>query len=122
MADIKNKKERRIMRHVRVRKNVFGTAERPRLVIFKSLKHLYAQIVDDEKGVTITGVSTLSPEFREKCANMSRTQMAEVVGKAVSQKIREREIQSVVFDRNGYKYHGVVKTLAEAVRAEKLLV
>lgn len=121
MADIKNKREKRLMRHMRVRKNVFGTAERPRLVIFKSLKHLYAQIVDDNKGETITAVSTLGQPLKDKVGGLKRPELAVELAKAICVKLRERSISAVVFDRNGYLYHGTVKAFAEAVREEKLL-
>ncbi len=121
MADRENKLERRKMRHRRVRKNLSGTKERPRLVVFKSLKHVYAQVVDDESQVCLTGASTLSPEIRESVAGKPKTEKAREVGKLIAERIKKCEIGSVVFDRNGYLYHGVVKELAEIVRSEKLL-
>lgn len=121
MSDITNKKERRLLRHARVRKTISGTAHKPRLVVFKSSKHLYAQVVDDSASQTITGASTLSPEIRTACEGKSRTQLAEDLGKLIVQRCREKAIDQVVFDRNGYKYHGIVKTIAETVRSENLL-
>ena len=121
MADRENKLERRKMRHRRVRKNLSGTKERRRLVVFKSLKHVYAQVVDDESQVCLTGASTLSPEIRESVAGKPKTEKAREVGKLIAERIKKCEIGSVVFDRNGYLYHGVVKELAEIVRSEKLL-
>ena len=121
MADIKNKSERRVMRHARVRKRISGTEVKPRLVVFRSSKHLYAQVVNDDANVTITGASTLSPEIKETIAGKSRKEQATELGKLISKKIKDKSIDQVVFDRNGYPYHGIVKEIAEAVRAEKLL-
>lgn len=121
MGDIKNKKERRVMRHGRVRRKVIGTQQKPRLVVFRSAKHIYAQLVDDETQKTLTGVSTLSPEIKEKVAGMKKIDAAKEVGILISKKVRDLSIDSVVFDRNGYKYHGVVKALGDAVRTEKVL-
>lgn len=121
MADITNKIERRYMRHQRVRKKVSGTESKPRLVVFKSSRHVYAQVVDDVKGVTLTGASTLSPEVRDLVKDKNRSEAAVEVGKLISKKLREKNVSQVVFDRNGYPYHGVVKSLAETVRSESLL-
>ncbi|MBT3786390.1 50S ribosomal protein L18 [bacterium] len=121
MADIKDTAVRRIMRHQRVRKKVHGTQQRPRLVVFKSLKHLYAQVVDDDGQRTVTGASTLSPEIRKALGGKSRTERAQEVGKLIALRIKEKSIDEVIFDRNGYRYHGIVKALAEVVRDEKLL-
>jgi large subunit ribosomal protein L18 len=121
MADIKIRKPRREMRHRRVRRKVHGTSERPRLVIFKSHKHMYCQLVDDENMVTVTGASTLSPELKPALEGKSRVDVATELGKFICKKMGEKEIKQVVFDRNGYKYHGLVKTFAEAVREQKFL-
>jgi len=121
MADIKDVVARRVMRHQRVRKKVHGTTQRPRLVVFKSLKHLYAQVVDDDAQKTLTGASTLSPEIRKSISGKSRAESAQEVGKLIASRIKENSISEVVFDRNGYPYHGIVKALAEAVRKEELL-
>lgn len=121
MSDIKNRKERRQIRHSRVRKVVSGTAEKPRLVVFKSARHLYAQVIDDAASRTIVGASTLSPEIRGASEGKSRLELAEAVGKLISQRCKDKSIGQVVFDRNGYRYHGIVKAIAEAVRSENLL-
>jgi len=121
MADIKDRKKRRQMRHLRVRRIVSGTPSRPRLVVFKSAKHVYVQVVDDSNQKTITGASSLSPELKEQVAGKNRTEAAKAVGALVSTRMKEHKVEQVVFDRNGYKFHGVVKALAEVVRAEKLL-
>ncbi len=111
---------RRKRRHLRVRKKVVGTPERPRLVVYKSLRHMYAQIVVDPPvgpARVITGASTLSPEIREAVQGAEgKTQKARLVGKLIAQRALERGIKKVVFDRAGYKYHGRVKALAEGAR------
>ncbi len=103
-------------RHRRVRKKVVGTAERPRLNVFRSLKHIYAQIIDDDKGHTLVAASTLDPELREKLNGLTKTEQAELVGKLVAERALALGIKKVVFDRGGYKYHGRVKALAEGSR------
>jgi len=121
MADIKNKRERRLIRHARVRKSVSGSAQMPRLVVFKSARHLYAQVIDDATSHVITGASTLSPEIAKASDGRSRVQLAEDLGKLVAKRCRDKSVEAVVFDRNGYRYHGIVKAIAETVRAENLL-
>jgi large subunit ribosomal protein L18 len=100
----------RRLRHLRVRKKVAGTAERPRLVVFRSDKHIYAQLVDDDAGRTIATVSSL------KVANGKKTEKASEVGKQVAVVAKEKGITRVVFDRGGYKYHGRVKAVADGAR------
>ena len=121
MSDIKNKQERRFMRHARVRKRISGTATRPRLVVFKSAKHVYAQLIDDDAQKSILGASTLSSEIKSTVSSITKTAAATEVGKLVAKKLKEKNIEQVVFDRSGYPYHGVIKHLAEAVRAEGFL-
>jgi large subunit ribosomal protein L18 len=103
-------------RHLRVRKRVFGTAERPRLNVFRSLQHVYAQIIDDERGYTLVAVSTLDPELRGQLLGLDKTAQAKVVGKALAERAQAKGIHTVVFDRAGYKYHGRVKALADGSR------
>ncbi|RAK16758.1 LSU ribosomal protein L18P [Anoxybacillus vitaminiphilus] len=101
-------------RHARVRKKVFGTAERPRLNVFRSNKHIYAQVIDDVKAVTLVSASTLDKEFNlESTGNI---EAAKKVGELVAKRALEKGIKSVVFDRGGYLYHGRVKALADAAR------
>ncbi|EZP79125.1 MULTISPECIES: 50S ribosomal protein L18 [Anoxybacillaceae] len=101
-------------RHARVRKKIFGTAERPRLNVFRSNKHIYAQIIDDMKAVTIVSASTLDKEFDlESTGNI---EAAKKVGELVAKRALEKGIKKVVFDRGGYLYHGRVKALADAAR------
>jgi len=106
----------RLRRHKRVRKKVFGTPERPRMSVFKSIKHIYAQVIDDESGTTLVSASTLSPDVRDKIAGRSNIEAAKAVGEAIGRKAIEKNITTVVFDRGGYLYHGKVKALAEAAR------
>jgi len=119
ISEKRGKWERRIRRHRRVRKKVRGTAERPRLSVFRSLKHIYAQIINDEEGRTLVAASSLSPEIRGMQG--TKTDIARAVGRLVAQKALEKGITRVVFDRGGYKYHGRVKALAEGAREAGLL-
>ena len=102
-------------RHRRVRKKVLGTPERPRLCVFRSQRHIYAQVIDDFAGRTLVSASSLSPEVKSK-VNGGNVEGAREVGKLAGKKCVENEIAKVVFDRGGYKYHGRVRTLAEGVR------
>jgi large subunit ribosomal protein L18 len=108
----------RAKRHLRVRKQVFGTGERPRLSVFRSGQHIYAQVIDDQRGHTLAAAGSLSKELREGLgAKKGRgKQAAALVGKLIAEKALERQVQTVVFDRGGYKYHGRIKELAEAAR------
>ena len=110
----------RIRRHERVRKSVEGTAERPRLSVFRSLNHIYAQVIDDTKGVTLAAASTLDPEITGSVDGKNKKSQAELVGQAVARKAIEKGIQKVVFDRGGYKYIGRVQALADAARKQGL--
>jgi len=106
----------RIERHRRVRKKVFGTSECPRLSVFKSLKHIYVQVIDDQNKITLVSTSTLSPDVRDKITGGNNIEVAKVVGEDIGKKAIEKNITAVVFDRGGYRYHGKVKALAEAAR------
>jgi large subunit ribosomal protein L18 len=107
----------RKLRQARVRRRVRGTDSRPRLTVFRSTKHIYAQVISDQSSRTLVAASTLSPELKEglggKCGNKDA---ARRVGELVARKARDAGIESVVFDRNGFLYHGRVRTLAEAAR------
>ncbi|HEY8514958.1 MAG TPA: 50S ribosomal protein L18 [Candidatus Binatia bacterium] len=108
---------RRALRQARVRKRVRGTDARPRLSVFRSLKHIYAQVISDESGRTLAFASTLSPELREKLGGKSGNKdAAREVGQLIARRAKEAGISQVVFDRNGFLYHGRVRTLAEAAR------
>lgn len=111
-----NKKQLRKHRHERVRKTVCGTAERPRLNVFRSLHHIYAQIINDETGVTLVSASTLEKEVSASLANGGNIDAAKAVGTAVAKRAADKGIVKVVFDRGGYIYHGRVAALAEAAR------
>jgi large subunit ribosomal protein L18 len=107
---------KRKKRHRRVRKKVFGTPDCPRLNIYRSAKNIYAQIIDDTKGVTLAAASSLDKEIKEKISNTGNKEAAKLVGNLVGQRAKEKGIQEVVFDRGGYLYHGRVKELAEGAR------
>ena len=111
----------RKIRHVRVRAKVQGTAERPRLAVYRSLNHIYAQVVDDAAGRTLVSVDSRSPDFRGKAKRGGNVAAAKIVGELVAQKAKAGGIAQVVFDRGGYQYHGLVKALAEAARSAGLI-
>ncbi len=106
----------RLRRHTRIRQRIAGTGHRPRLSVFRSLKHIYAQIIDDERGVTLAAASTLDPEVRDQVRGKRKTEAAGVVGELLARRALARGIARVVFDRGGYKYHGRVRALAEGAR------
>ena len=106
----------RIKRHRRVRAKVQGATAKPRLCIFRSLNHIYAQIIDDSGGHTLTSASTLAPEIKGEAGDKVKTAEAELVGSLIARRALSKGINQVVFDRGGYKYHGRVKALAEAAR------
>ena len=110
----------RIRRHRRVRAKVEGIISRPRLCVFRSLNHIYAQVIDDSQGHTLTSASTLDPEMKDEAVGKVRAAKAELVGSLVAKRALSKGINQVVFDRGGYKYHGRVKALAEAARREGL--
>ena len=104
-------------RKKRIRKNVFGTPQRPRLSVHRSLRQFYVQIVDDEAQRTILFLSTLSPELSPKLKELpGKTAKAKLLGQVLAQKLREKGVEKVVFDRGGYKYHGRVRAVAEGAR------
>lgn len=103
-------------RHLRVRKKVFGTAQRPRLGVFRSQKHIYAQLIDDAQGVTLCAASSVEPGMRGQLALGSTIEAARAIGTLIAERAQERGIEGVVFDRGGYIYHGRVAALAEAAR------
>jgi large subunit ribosomal protein L18 len=112
--EVKIKRQKRLRRHKRVRAKIFGTAKVPRLCVFRSNKHIYAQLIDDEKGQTLVAASDL--EFKKSKSKKSKVDKAKEVGKLIAKKALEKKIEKVVFDRGGYRYHGRVKTLAEGAR------
>ncbi|MEE2884796.1 MAG: 50S ribosomal protein L18 [Chloroflexota bacterium] len=122
MSASKTRGGKRIIRHARVRRKISGTTDRPRLSVFRSLNHIYAQVIDDIKGNTMVSGSTLEPEIKKDLkANASKKDIAKLVGGIVGKRATNVGIKSVVFDRGGYKYHGRVKALAEGAREEGLV-
>lgn len=106
----------RLRRHGRVRKNLAGTLQRPRLAVFRSITEIYAQLVDDGAGNTLVSASSVDKELREKVKGMKKSEQAKLVGKTVAERAKSKGITSVVFDRGGFKYIGRVKALADGAR------
>ena len=115
MAMTNRKIAGRMRRKARVRKKVFGTLARPRLNVFRSAKHIYAQAIDDLRGVTMAAVSTRSKEMRDLLSG-KKTERAKKVGKALAERLKAHNIDKLVFDRNGYRYHGRVQAVADGAR------
>jgi large subunit ribosomal protein L18 len=111
MPRVRTRHEARLRRHKRLRHKIFGTPQRPRLCVYKSLKHVYAQIIDDTAGRTLAAASTLETEMRG-----GTVPSAQVIGRLIAERARAKGIQQVVFDRGGFAYHGVIKALAESSR------
>ncbi|HJX12304.1 MAG TPA: 50S ribosomal protein L18 [Dehalococcoidales bacterium] len=109
-------REARLRRHRRVREKLSGTGDRPRLCIFRSLNHIYAQVIDDVKGQTLATASSLDDEISNDSKGKTKTGRAEMVGELLARRAREKKIIQVAFDRGGFQYHGRVKALAEAAR------
>lgn len=116
MIKSENRKEHSRKRHQRVRLKVSGTAEAPRLAVHRTTKHIYAQIIDDVKGVTLVSASSLDKDLRETLKHGGNIDSAKVVGEAIAKKAKKLKIEDVVFDRGGFLYHGRVKALADAAR------
>ena len=114
-------KQARLHRHVRVRSKIEGTDTRPRLSVFRSLSHIYAQVIDDGQGVTLVAASTLDPEVKKQMDGKSKSEQAKIVGSVVAQKAAGKGIKEVVFDRGGFRYHGRVKAVAEGAREAGLI-
>jgi large subunit ribosomal protein L18 len=111
-----NRNEARIRRHIRVRKNLAGTPERPRLAVFRSLGDIYAQVIDDEAGTTLVSASSIDKELRKQMEGKTKTEQARLVGEAVASRAKAKGITMVVFDRGGFRYIGRVQALAEGAR------
>ena len=116
MIKKEDKNQLRQRRHARVRKNVSGTAEAPRLNVYRSLNHIYVQIIDDVKGVTLASASTMEKGVREQVAGKTKTEAAKLVGVKAGERAKEKGIETVVFDRGGYLYTGRVKAVADGAR------
>ena len=111
---------KRMERHYKIRNRIAGTPERPRLNIYRSAKHIYAQVIDDATGVTLVSASTQDKELQDKVAELTKSDAAKLVGQTVGQRAKEKGINTVVFDRGGYLYHGRVKVLADGARESGL--
>ncbi|MFQ5823429.1 MAG: 50S ribosomal protein L18 [bacterium] len=117
----KNKRMKRERKKLHIKKHITGTAERPRLAVFRSTKNIYAQLIDDVNQRTLTGVSTLSPDLKTELSKAKgKITVANLVGKKIAEKAKSMKIKTVVFDRSGYLYHGRVKALAEGARENGL--
>ncbi len=110
------RREARLRRHQRVRQDVVGVSERPRLNVFRSLKHIYGQVIDDTVGHTLVSASTLDQDVRDQVAGLPKTEAARIVGRVLAERALAQGVTQVVFDRGGYQYKGRVKALAEAAR------
>ncbi len=115
-----DKNQKRKERHYSIRNKITGTPERPRLNVFKSSKHIYAQVIDDATGKTLVSASTLDKELKDKAAELSKSEAAALVGKTLGERAKNNGINAVVFDRGGYLYHGRVKLLADGARESGL--
>ena len=116
MINKTDKNQERVVRHKRVRRKVVGSAERPRLSVYRSLNHVYAQVIDDANGVTIASASTLDAEVKALIEGKSKSEQAKIVGQTVAKRAIEKNITEVVFDRGGYIYIGRVQALADGAR------
>ena len=107
---------RRLARHVRVRRKIHGTADRPRLAVFRSLNHIYAQIIDDTKGETLIAASSLDSDVQSEISGKRKADVSTLVGNLVASRAKSKGVKAVVFDRGGFLYHGRVRSVAEAAR------
>ncbi|MEJ2411455.1 MAG: 50S ribosomal protein L18 [Anaerolineales bacterium] len=120
MAKKRSRADARKRRHLRVRKQISGTAEKPRLNVYRSLNEIYAQVIDDIQGHTLVSASTIDSELRKKTKGKSKKEQAALVGQAIAERAKEKGISEVVFDRGGYKYIGRVAALADGAREKGL--
>lgn len=120
MINVKDKNQDRLVRHARVRNKISGTAERPRLSVYRSLKEIYAQIIDDTNGNTLVSASTREKAVAEMVKGKTKTEAAKIVGETVAKRALEKKIEEVVFDRGGYLYTGRVQAVADGARAAGL--
>jgi large subunit ribosomal protein L18 len=114
--DVKSTTEAKTRRHERIRKKVFGTPDRPRLSVYRSLNHIYAQIIDDSRGNTLVAASTMDKDFIAQKGHKGNMGMAKKVGELIAKRALEKGLRKVVFDRGGYRYHGRVKAMADSAR------
>lgn len=120
MARAQSRRHARIKRHRRLRNKVEGTAARPRLCVFRSADHIYAQLIDDQAGCTLAAAGTVEKDLREACGGQKPLDQARAVGEVLAQRAQEKGLSQAVFDRGGYRFHGRVKALAEGSRAKGL--
>ena len=116
MGSTTNRKQARLKRKQRIRKKLSGTSERPRLTVFRSARHIYAQIIDDSRGHTLASASSLEKSIRELTDKGDKSAVANRIGKLVAERAIEKGVKSVVFDRNGFLYHGRVKAVSDGAR------
>ncbi|MCX6354600.1 MAG: 50S ribosomal protein L18 [Candidatus Aureabacteria bacterium] len=110
------KKDARWRRKMRIRKKIHGAPERPRLSVYRSNLHIYAQLIDDRNGVTLAAISTLSPQYKERQKDKEKKDAAKIVGALIAELAKAKGIEQIVFDRNRYRYHGRVRALADGAR------
>lgn len=120
MINVKDKNAERIVRHKRVRKTLAGTGDKPRLCVYRSLNKIYAQIIDDERGVTLVSASSLDKDIASSLEGKNKTEQARIVGQEIAKRAKSAKIEEVVFDRGGYIYTGRVAALAEGARSAGL--
>jgi large subunit ribosomal protein L18 len=120
MAKNRSRAVARKRRHIRVRKQIFGTAEKPRLNVYRSLNEIYAQVIDDNQGHTLVSASSIDAELRGKTKGMTKKEQATLVGQTIAERAKKKGIKEVVFDRGGYKYIGRVAALADGAREKGL--
>jgi len=120
MDKSKQNRSRRLAAHARVRRTVGGTPERPRLAVYKSARHIYAQVIDDEAGHTLAQASSVDGDLKKKVSGKAPKEAARLIGEMVAERAKKQGIEKVVFDRGGYLYHGRVKELAEGARDKGL--
>lgn len=116
MGKTDKKRVARLRRHRRVRAKLFGTNDRPRLNVFRSSEHIYAQLIDDEAGHTLAAASSVDGELRKQCADLNKIDAARLVGKSIADRAKAAGVTTVVFDRGGWRYQGRVRALAEGAR------
>jgi large subunit ribosomal protein L18 len=121
MSKMNPRMSMRLKRKSRIRKNLSGSSARPRLSVFRSARHIYAQIIDDLQGVTLVSAGSLSPEIKDKLGGLKKMDAAREVGKLLADKAKSKGIEQVVFDRNGFLYHGRIKSLADSCREHGLV-
>ena len=117
---VRTKEDIRLRLHQRLRKKVAGTGERPRLAVFRSQGHIYAQVIDDEAGRTVCAASSLDKELKSRFKRGSNVEAAKAVGQLIAEKAKQSGVEAVVFDRGGFQYHGRIKALADAARESGL--